>query len=169
MTTRAFDYRPNGAPQYLQDHLQKYGTAVSTEEQVGPSIKIPGGMLGKNGSVAIRLKALATLDAVVKSVSVRIGNTPDVITGTLLGKAVLTSLDGGHLNVDFSNRNDQAVNLSAALGRNLAGGPAITTVDTAKDVYLVFTTQKASGAANSVSLESYFVELFAEPATNTFQ
>lgn len=167
--SRDFSYRPNGSPQFLQDHLQKYGTAVATEEQVGPSIKIPGGMLGKNGTVRAVLKALATNDVVVKNISVRAGNTPDVITGTLLGKAVLTSLAGGSLEVTLANRNDTAVNLSSAAGSGLAEVPAAQTIDTAKDVYLVFTTQKASGAAASVSLESYLVELFAEPATSTFQ
>lgn len=169
MATREFTFRPNGAPQFLQDHLQKFGTAVATEEQVGPSIKIPGGMLGKNGAVRIKLRALATNDAVVKNVSVRAGNTPDVITGALLGKAVLTSLAGGGLEVLLANRNDLAVNLSSAVGSGLAEVPAVQAIDTAKDVYLVFTTQKASGAAASVSLESYVVELLAEPSVTTFQ
>ncbi len=169
MATREFAYRPNGAPQFLQDHLQKYGTAVATEEQVGPSIKIPGSMLGKNGSVRVYVKALATNDAVVKNISVRAGNTADVITGTLLGKAVLTSLAGGWLEVTLANRNDSAVNLASAVGSGLAEVPAVTAIDTSKDVFLVFTTQKASGAAASVSVESYRVELFAEPSVTTFQ
>lgn len=168
MTTRAFTYRPNGSPQFLQDHLQKYGTAVATEEQVGPSILIPGGMLGKNGCVRVSVKALATNDAVVKNVSVRAGNTADVITGTLLGKAVLTSLAGGYLEVTLANRNSMAVNLSSAVGSGLAEVPAAQTIDTAKDVYIVLTTQKASGAAASVSVESYLVELLAEPSTYTY-
>jgi len=169
MATREFTFRPNGAPQFLQDHLQKFGTAVATEEQVGPSIKIPGGMLGKNGAVRIKLRALATNDAVVKNISVRAGNTPDVITGALLGKAILTSLAGGFLEVTLANRNDLAVNLASAEGAGVVMTPAPQTIDTAKDVYLVFTTQKASGAAASVSVESYLVELLAEPTITSFQ
>ena len=169
MTTRTFASRPNGSPQFIQDNLQKIGTAVATEEQVGPSIKIPAGALGSNGSFRVYVKALATNDAVVKNVSVRAGNTPDVITGTLLGKAVLTSLAGGFLEVTLANRNALAVNLSSAIGSGLACVPAAQTIDTAKDVYIVLTTQKASGLAGSVSVESYLVELAVEPTVNTFQ
>jgi hypothetical protein len=169
MTTRTFANRPNGSPQFIQDHLQKIGTAVATEEQVGPSIKIPAGALGANGSVRVYVKALATNDAVVKNVSVRAGNTPDVITGTVLGKAVLTSLAGGFLEVTLANRNALAVNLSSAIGSGLACVPAAQTIDTAKDLYLVLTTQKASGLAGSVSVESYNVELSVEPTVVTFQ
>lgn len=169
MATREFTYRPNGSPQFLQDHLQKFGTAVATEEQVGPSIKIPGGMLGKNGSLLIALKALATNDAVVKNLRVRVGNTKDVLTGTVLANFVLTSLAGGVGRVSLANRDAQAVNLSSVEGTGVTTAVTPQTVDTAKDVYIVFSTQKASGLAASLSLESYLVELKAEPATTQFQ
>ena len=169
MAKREFTYRPNGNPQFLQDHLQKFGTTATTEEQVGPSIKIPGGMLGKNGSLAIYLKALATNDAVVKNLRVRIGNTADVLSGTVIANLVLTSLAGGTAVVTFANRDSQAVNLSSVNGTGVTTAVTPQTVDTAKDVYIVFSTQKASGAAASISLESYLVELKAEPAGASFQ
>lgn len=168
MATREFSYRPNGAPQFLQDNLQKIGTAVATEEQVGHSIKIPSGMLGKNGSLKISLKALATNDAVVKNLRVRADNTGNNIAGTVLANAVLTSLAGGLVEVFVANRNDLAINLVTVEGVG-AAVPTPTTLDTSKDLYLTFTTQKASGLAGSVSLESYHVELFAEPSSMTYQ
>lgn len=169
MATRTFAQRPNGSPQFIQDHLQKIGTAVATEEQVGPSIKVPSGSLGRNGSVRIYIKALATNDTVVKNVSVRAGNTPDVLTGVVLGKAVLTSVAGGYLEVTLANRNDLAVNLTHADGTGVVEAPVVRAIDTAKDLYFVFSTQKASGAAGSVSVESYNVEVSAEPTVVQFQ
>lgn len=169
MATREFTIRPNGAPQFVQDHLQKFGTAVATEEQVGPSLKIPAWLLGKNGAVRIKVRALATNDAVVKNISVRAGNTADVITGALLGKAIMTSLAGGYLEVTLANRNDTAVNLSSAEGSGVVTTPAVQAIDTSKDVYLVLTTQKASGLAASVTVESYLAEIFTEPTVSTFQ
>jgi hypothetical protein len=169
MSTREFNYRPNGNPQFLQDHLNKIGTAVATEEQVGPSIKIPGGMLGKNGSLEVVLKALVTNDAVVKNLRVRAGNTADVLSGSVLLNAVLTSLGGGSVRLTLANRDNQLVNIATAEGTGVVALPVVTALDTSKDLFLVFSTQKASGAAGSVALESYRVELFAEPVANTFQ
>jgi hypothetical protein len=169
MTTRSFGFRPNGSPQFLQDHLQKIGTAIFTEEQVGPSIKIPAGMLGKNGAIRFKLRSFATNDAVVKTVRVRAGNLPDVLSGTLVGTLTLTSVAGGYLELTISNRDNLAVNLvSADVGVNPVI-PVVSALDTAKDLYLIMSTQKASGLAGSVSVESYIVELLAEPTVVTFQ
>lgn len=169
MATREFTYRPNGSPQFLQDHLTKASTAVTTEEQVGPSIKIPGGMLGKNGSFEAILRMSATNNANVKTMRVRAGNTPDVLTGTVLAAFVNTSLAGSVGRVVFGNRDDQAVNVVTAEGATLTGVPAVTAIDTSKDVYLVFSSQTATAGAASHNLDSYKVELFAEPSGKQFQ
>ena len=169
MAKREFSYRPNGSPQFLQDHLTKSSTAVTTEEQVGPSIKIPGGMLGKNGSFEAILRMSATNNANVKTMRVRAGNTPDVLTGTVLAAFVNTSLAGSTGRLLFGNRNDQAVNVVTAEGATLAGVPAVTAIDTSKDVYLVFSSQTAVAGAASHNLDSYKVELFAEPSGVNFQ
>lgn len=169
MSTREFTYRPNGSPQFLQDHLQKSSSAVTTEEQLGPSIKIPGGMLGKNGALEVLLRMTATNNANVKTMRVRAGNTPDVLTGTILAAFVNTSLAGSTGRVVVGNRNDQAAQVVTAEGATLTGVPAVTAVDFSKDVYLVFSSQTATAGVASHNIESYRVELFAEPQTNQFQ
>lgn len=169
MATREFTYRPNGSPQFLQDHLTKASTAVTTEEQVGPSIKVPGGMLGKNGSLELLLRMSATNNANVKTMRVRAGNTPDVLTGAVLAAFVNTSLAGSVGRVTVGNRNAQAVNLVTAEGATLTGVGAPAAIDFSKDVYLVFSSETATAGAGSHNLDSYKVELFSEPNASQYQ
>lgn len=166
MAVREFSFRPNGAPQFIQNHTQYPDAgAVTTEAAVGAAIKIPARMLGRNGSLSGAIAYLHTNSANNKTVRVRAANTEaGALTGTIVASKVTTAATGSALTFMLGNRNG----FTAQLVRDGAFAVSTLAIDTSKDVYLQVTAQKATGAETLTVASSYF-ELRGEPDSQSFQ
>lgn len=167
MAFREFTQRPNGAPQFIQDHTTTADAGNTTAEVIaGPSIKIPGRSLGKNGRLYFRVALSCTNSANNKTARVRAALTDaGALTGTVVASRVVTTSAGIVLEFSVNVRNNYASQVVVDL---TAGSVTTLTLDTAQDLYFQITTQKATGT-ESLTLESYVVEMYSEPNVSSFQ
>jgi hypothetical protein len=167
MAFREFSQRPNGAPQFIQDHTTTLDAGNTTAEVIaGPSIKVLGRSLGKNGNLIFRVALSCTNSANAKTARVRVATSDaGALTGTLLASRAVTTQTGIVLEFSFNVRNNYAAQLLVDV---VQGTVSTSALDTTQDLFFQITTQKATGT-ETLKLESYVVELNAEPNVSSFQ
>lgn len=125
-----------------------------TSETTLATITLPGGAMGANGRVRITTIWSANNDASNKTLRVKFGGT------NYFAQNITTQQGWRHQN-EIGNRNSassQIGNQNNAFG-SLSAAPTTSAVDTTSDVTILLTGQLADGA-DSVTLESYVVEVF---------
>ena len=153
-----------GATGSLPLVIAKSAIAVSTPadvtEDILATVTIPANAMGINGRVRIMCSFTFNNNANSKTLRVRFGG----IGGTILyGPARSTTLASSyfleHANRGVANSQVSSVALEMATTGAVTGGNVITSaIDTTASTTIVFTGQKAV-AGDTLTLESYMVEL----------
>ena len=144
----------NGHILVAQSAVAVTAPANDTNENVLATVTIPGGVIGANGALRITPVWSYTNSGNIKTLRVRLG-------GTQIGTAGPTTTATLQSYFMVRNRNDEASQVSSVLGAGaVSSASAVTTtaVNTAADVSLTITAQKATGS-ETVTLEGYNVEL----------
>lgn len=152
------NYRPKGNVIVLAKSAVPVSAGANTNENVLATITIPANAMGPNGSVRIWTSWTYTNGADDKTPRIRFGGA----SGTVYFSTTATTTATVSTVTTISNRgaaNSQVGNLNAASPFQASTGALITSsVDTAADTTVVITGQKEN-SANTLTLESYLVEL----------
>jgi hypothetical protein len=136
---------------------------ATTSETILATINIPANSMGPNGIIRVTTIVTNTNSVDAKTARVRFGG----IGGTdYLGSAQTTQTNM-HTYRLIQNRNSLSSQIGTASGLSnvmapTSVAPATSTVNTGADTTIVITGQLAN-AADTMTLESYFVELMYRP------
>lgn len=129
-----------------------------TSENTLASITIPGGTMGANGRIRLTTLWSTTNSANAKTLRARLGG----LAGTVVFSTAVTTNQSYRDMREIGNRNSESSQVApaGASGGFGASASAIVTsaINTAADVSLVITGQKAT-AAEILVLETYHVEV----------
>lgn len=129
----------------------------NTSETTLASVTIPAGAMGANGRVRITTIWSATNSANTKTMRHKFGGVNYLAQN-------MTTQQGWRHQSDIANRN--AVNAQVGNGNNVFGSLSAaanaSAVDTSSAVNVVISGQLANGA-DTITLESYVIELYAAP------
>jgi hypothetical protein len=133
-----------------------------TSETVLKAVTIPGGTLGPNGRLRITAIWGMTGAGGTRAVNVKFGGGANYFLSHVYTTGGLSARN----QTDIANRDDEAVQIGSASGQvnwSQSGTAVVTrTVDTTQDQDIDFAVQLAD-AGDTVSLESYLVELIIPP------
>lgn len=129
-----------------------------TTETVKFTVTVPGGYMGPNGRLRIKVSATYTNSADSKSIRVRLGG----LAGTLFGQSINTTTAGATFEFDIANANNAAVNVGGVTsgqgGWSTSSASTSGTVNTAVDQDLVVTAQLAN-SGETITITSVCAEL----------
>jgi hypothetical protein len=129
-----------------------------TNETVEFTATIPGGYLGPNGRVRVKVATTYTNSANNKTIRVRLGG----LAGAVVGQQILTTTASSTFEFDFANNANQAIQVggvAAGIGGYGAGSAASSgTINTANDQDLVVTAQLAN-SGETITITSVCVEI----------
>lgn len=148
--------RGPGAPFYASGVATAAVTGTTDETAFGPTITVPGGMLGKNGMIEIEVLASSTGAAGNKIVNVYLG-------ATRMHAVVIAAGDGvARASVRIFNRNDEASQVSMLAGSggwaSNGSGVATAAIDTTADADITFKADLDVGT-DSVRIEALIVRV----------
>lgn len=129
-----------------------------TTETVLATVNVPGGAMGPNGALRVTAQFSHTNSANMKTLNVKLGG----VSGRAFVTSQPTTSDGNIYQRTIHNRNAQNAQVSQQHNTGVsygAGSPRTGTIDTSAAQDLVFTATLAN-AGETVTLESYLVELF---------
>ena len=154
--------QPMGASYVLAQGRANYTAPADTNEDYAIAIPIPGGFLGTNSIVEVKLLTTHTNNANVKTVKMKLNNsaTPG---GTLLGTSTCTSY--GAYEHQFIFRNANSLSAQEASGVNVPGGAsalATATMNTANNTWIHISLTKAT-AGDTFTLLGYTVKVLKAP------
>lgn len=152
--------RGPGAPFYASGVATAAVTGTTDETSFGPTITIPGGMLGKNGMIDIEVLASSTGAGGSKIVNVYLG-------ATRMHAVVIAAGDGAsRASVRIFNRDDEAVQVSMLAGSggwaSNGSGIATAAIDTTADAEISFKADLEVGT-DSVRIEALIVRIEPKP------
>lgn len=160
-----------GLGPYINTHviLGQSGAALAltgtVSETILATIVVPAGYMGLNGVIRIRTLWTATNNANNKTRRIRFGLSGAGTGGTvILGAASASTISMQHF-TQIQNRNatNSQIGMSTGAGTGgwseIASAAAAPTIDTTLACELAITGQLAS-SGDTLTLESYFVELF---------
>lgn len=152
--------RGPGAPFYASGVATAAVTGTTDETAFGPTITVPGGMLGKNGMIEIEVLASSTGAAGNKIVNVYLG-------ATRMHAVVIAAGDGvARASVRIFNRNDEASQVSMLAGSggwaSNGSGVATAAIDTTADADITFKADLDVGT-DSVRIEALIVRVEPRP------
>lgn len=140
--------------------LDQYGAAISgpadTNENTLRAVTLPANALGVNGIARIWSLWSQTNNANVKTIRVKFGGT------NVVAAAVTSTATFQHVTL-IRNRNvanSQVFFAMSSASLFAPGGlnPTLAAIDTAADVQIIFTVQKAT-AGDTMTLEAYGIEV----------
>jgi hypothetical protein len=136
-----------------QTNVQGAALTGTVAETVLATITVPGGMMGPNGCLRIRVLASTTNNANNKTMRINLGGTA-FATLTVASSLFMSAA------VRIGNRASEASNMAANDAFNGGTGVVTTgaTIDTAVDQALTLTGQLAS-AGDTMRIESVLVEV----------
>lgn len=146
--------RTSSSPQVIaQSWVSVTAPANDTNENTLATITIPGGVMGANGVLQVRLKADFTSSGNSKITRVRLG-------GSLVCTSTTTSVTNAALLWDVCNRNSESSQIGTfGLGVGTSTSAHTTaTVDTAADQALTITMHKGLGS-ETMTLHGYSITL----------
>ncbi len=160
-----------GLGPYVNTHviLGQSGAGVShtgnTNETILATVVVPAGLMGLNGVIRIRTLWTLTNNANNKTRRIRFGASGAGTGGSvILGFASASTASSPHF-TQIQNRNSASSQVGMTTGAGSGGwaesasGVVTTSIDTSAVCELAITGQLATGT-DTITLESYFVELF---------
>lgn len=149
----------------LRASASSVSAAADTSENTLATIAIPAGLMGANGILRITTLWSWTNSANNKTIKVYFGASGAGTGGTLYMSTIYTTTTGTRDQRQIANRNSASSQVGSANGFMTAAGWGTTTgavvtssVNTGNASEVVLTGQKAS-AGETITLESYLVEL----------
>lgn len=136
--------------------------SATISEEVLASIRVPAGLIGKNGILRVTSLWTITNSANNKTLRVKLGG----IGGTAFLASTQTTNASVQAMTVISNRNSEASQVSTTGGQassfGASTGAVVTaTIDTSAETLLVLTGEKAS-AGETITLERYIVEYYRQ-------
>lgn len=136
---------------------------ADTSEDTLATVTVPAGAMGANGRLRITTIWTITNSGNNKTFRIRFGGT----SGTIFGTGTLTTIASIHDQREVCNRNSASSQIGGVNGGTggwgtSSGANVTSAVDTSSETTVVITGQKAS-SGETITLESYLVELYYAP------
>lgn len=137
------------------DNLAKTLTGTTTETKLA-SVKLPGGLLGRNGRLRITALWTYTNSANSKNLRIRLGGT----SGTAFLSATATTTAIQRTLTEIVNRNSEASQVGTSVSGYVASTTSLLTssINTATEQEIAITGQ-LTNTGETLKLEGYLIEI----------
>lgn len=132
--------------------------AADTNENTLATVTVPANSMGANGRLRITALWSATNNANSKTCRIKFGGTNFMVASIGSNATAFVEIFIGNRNATNSQVGTQ--DSDAVVYRTSTDTPTTAAVDTTADVTLLITGQKNTVAGDTITLESYLVELF---------